>query len=140
MNVTIPEVMRHVRSYFASGSITESWTIADGHLTPDLYFPGEWIAITGPDAPCGVYQLDENCALPGVPDAAWTGQIFLLNPPAAFLRLCDEIAEWAKAHPDLTMTSERFGEYSRTQTSADWRQVFASALAPYTRMYPEVTC
>lgn len=138
MNVTIPDVMRHVRNYFVSSCIDWSWQIEGGRLLPETSFrPGEWIAVL--DGPVrGVWQLDENGALPGAADAAWAGRICLLEPPEGFLRLCGEIAQWAAQHPDPTMTSERFGEYSRSQTSGGWTQAFAGSIAPYTRMYPEV--
>ena len=138
MTVTIPDVMRHVRNYFESARSDGSWRVVDGALLPEgLFGPGEWIAIL--DGPLsGVHQLDEYGSLPGTKDSAWEGCICLLTPPAGFLRLCSEIAAWAKAHPDPAMTGERFGEYSRTQTHTDWTQAFAPSLAPYKRMYTEV--
>lgn len=139
MTVTIPDVMRHVRNHFVTDILTGSWTLISGHIAPasPSLTPGAWIAI--PDGPLrGVYQLNEYGALSDAPDAAWTGRILLLEPPQDFLRLCREIAQWAREHADPTLTSERFGEYSRQTTASDWTQVFAAALAPYTRMYPEV--
>lgn len=138
MTVTIQDVMRHVRNHFVTGSVEGEWQTRDGLLSPAAFRPGEWIAITGADAPCGVYQLDEYGAIPGAVDAAWSGRICLLSPPEDFLRLCREIADWAKAHTDPTLTGERFGEYSRSMEPGGWTTVFAAALAPYTRMYPEV--
>ena len=138
MTVTIPDVMRHVRNHFVSARITQSWQTIDGQLKPgELLNPGEWIAIL--DGPLsGVYQLDEFGALPGAPDASWRGCICLLNPPSSFLRLCGEIAAWAREHADPSLRSERFGEYSRTLEHRDWTQAFAAALAPFYRMYTEV--
>lgn len=138
MTVTVPHVMRCVRNCFAVSRISRDWELRRGALLPRAHFlPGEWIAIA--DGPVrGIWQLDENGALPGVPDASWTGDILLLEPPAEFLHLCDEIAAWAAAHPDPTVTAEHFGEYSRSQTASRWEQVFAPSLAPYRRMYPEV--
>lgn len=138
MTVTIPDVMRHVRNHFVTGCIDWHWQTEGGALSPAGSFrPGEWIAIA--DGPLrGVWQLDEYGAIPGAADAAWTGRVFLLEPPGDFLRLCGEIAEWAKAHADPTLLSERFGAYSRSQSSGDWTRVFARALAPYKRMYAEV--
>ena len=138
MNVTVPDVMRHVRNYFVSGRLDGRWELHAGALAPEgLLGPGDWIAILdGPLA--GVYQLDEFGMLPAVPDVVWEGRICLLTPPAGFLRLCCEIAAWAREHPDPAMTGERFGEYSRTLAHTDWTQVFAASLAPFTRMYTEV--
>lgn len=138
MTVTIPDVMRHVRNYFVSARIDESWRVVNGAILPEgIFGPGEWIAIAGGPL-SGVHQLDEYGDIPCAGNAAWDGRICLLTPPAGFLRLCSEIAAWAKAHPDPTMTSERFGEYSRSQEHTDWTQAFAPSLAPYRRMYAEV--
>lgn len=138
MTVTIPDVMRHVRNYFVSSRLDEVWQTRDGKLIPEgLFSPGDWIAIL--DGPCqGVYQLDEYAALPGAPDCQWQGRILLLTPPAGFLRLCCEIAAWAKEHGDPALTGERFGEYSRTMRHTDWTEAFAHALSPWTHMYTEV--
>lgn len=139
MSVTVPDVMRHVRNHFVTGYTDGDWQFTGGRLLPDIGLaPGTWIALTQADHLSGVYQLDEYGMLPGLPDHAWHGQLWLLNPPAAFLRLCREISEWHDSHPDPTVLSERFGEYSRSQSSGIWQKVFAARLAPYVRMYPEV--
>lgn len=139
MTISVSDVMRRVRNHFITGSMEGSWQLSGGRLLPaGRFMPGEWIAITGPDAPAGVWQLDEDGSLPDAADAAWTGTICRLSPPEDFLRLCREIAQWAERNPDPALRSERFGAYSRTQHSGDWGQIFASALAPYVRMYPEV--
>lgn len=141
MTITPADVMRHVRNHFVSAAVCGEWTLAGGILSPAGCFkPGEWIAIPDAGAVSGIHQLDEYGALPGLPDAGWSGPILLLAPPADFLRLCREIADWAERHPDVTAVSERFGAYSRTQTSPAWEKVFAEALTPYRRMYPEVNC
>ena len=138
MNVTIPDVMRHVRNHFVAERYDGRWQIVRGELLPaKIFLPGEWIAVL--DGPVrGVWQLDENGAIPGAEDAAWAGRICLLEPSAGFLHLCGEIAAWAAKHPDPGVTSERFGEYSRSQSPGGWTAVFANRLAPYTRMYSEV--
>lgn len=137
MTVTVSDVMRRVRNFFPVASTEGPWQLRQGMLTPTLHAPGDWIAIEG-EGPAGVYRLDEHGAICGVSDCEWTGRVWLLRPPADFLRLCAQIAQWQEAHPDPTVLSERFGEYSRSQTGAAWEKVFAAALRPYLRMYPEV--
>ena len=143
MTVTIPDVMRHVRNHFISSCIDGAWLVKEGRLMPEACFgPGDWIAIlSGPLA--GIHQLDEFGSIP-IPsgtdgNAAWEGRIYLLTPPPGFIRLCCVIAAWARRHDDPTMTSESFGEYARRQEPRDWTQVFAASLAPFTRMYTEVS-
>lgn len=137
MTVHVSDVMRRTRNFFPLARTDAAWQLRQGMLTPAVHNPGDWIAIEN-GGPCGVYRLDENGALRGIADCEWTGRVWLLQPPEDFLRLCSEIAAWQEAHPDPTMLSERFGEYSRSQTSAAWEKVFAAALTPYVRMYPEV--
>lgn len=141
MTITPADVMRHIHNHFVSASVCEAWELTDGVLSPSGWFdPGEWIAIPDAGAVTGVHQLDEYGHLPDLSDYRWTGDILLLAPPADFLRLCREIADWADKHPDVTAVSEHFGAYSRTQSSPAWEKVFAEALKPYRRVYPEVKC
>ena len=139
MTVKVSDVMRHVRNHFIRDSITASWTHADGVLTPaEKLAPGMWIAITGDGAPTGVYQLDEHGGIPDLGDMSWTGTVYVLDPPADFLRLCGDIACWAAANPDPTVSAEKLGEYSVSRKAVTWQEAFAPALAPYRRMFAEV--
>ena len=66
-----------------------------------------------------------------------------MRPPAEFLDLCAEIADWAARNSPEAVTSERFGDYSCTRATdrwglpVDWRDVFRARLIPYRRMFPE---
>ncbi len=142
MTITVPHIMRRVRNYFPARAIRREWLIQGGTLYPKDIIPANtWIAITAP-GPAGVYRLDENSALPGVPERQWTGDVHILTPPADFLALCDDIIAWGEKQSTPTVKDESFGEYSVTyQNQAhapDWQQAFAASLAPYVRMYPEV--
>lgn len=139
MSVSVSDVMRHVRNHFVIGFADGNWQLQDGRLLPEIGLsPGAWIALTDADHLTGVHQLDEHGQLPHLPDNLWSGRLWMLAPPADFLRLCREISQWDDAHPDPTLVSERFGEYSRSQSGTAWQRVFASSLSPYFRMYPEV--
>lgn len=140
MTVTVADVMRHVRNYFVTGILPGAWQAAEGKLLPEgVFSPGEWVAITSPFGEPGVWQIDENGGLPGVPDCPqWRGDVYLLNPPGDFIRLCEEIAQWAESHADPALTGERFSQYSRELRDSRWQTAFDAALRPYRRMYPEV--
>lgn len=139
MTVKVSDVMRHVRNHFILDSIHAAWQHTGGTLTPNAALkPGMWIAVTGRDAPCGVYQLDENGGIPDLGDAAWTGRVYRLQPPADFIRLCGDIACWAAANPDTSVTAEKLGEYSVSRRAVTWQEAFATALIPYQRMFTEV--
>ncbi len=139
MIVTVPDVMRLTRAYFPISHLDCNWAVTEGHLSPEAFLPGEWIAIEH-DGPAGVYRLDARGRLPDVADTRWQGRIWRLSPPADFLRLCEEIAEWAAKHPDPTLASEQFGAYHYTRSASSWAEAFAAALRPYVRMYTEVNC
>ena len=68
----------------------------------------------------------------------FTGTVYVLNPPADFLRLCGDIACWAAANPDPAVSAEKLGEYSVSRRAVTWESAFALALAPYRRMFSEV--
>lgn len=139
MTVKVSDVMRHVRNHFILDSIFAVWQHTGGTLTPGSKLtPGTWIAITGADAPVGVYQLDEKGGIPDLGEVTWTGRIYRLNPPADFIRLCGDIACWAQANPDASVTDEKLGAYSVSRRGVTWQEAFAPALAPYRRMYQEV--
>ena len=139
MTIKVSDVMRHDRNHFVQSAVSGSFRHIGGVLTPAVHFkPGMWVAVTGAGAPAGIYQLDEQGGIPALPDSEWTGTVYLLNPPADFLRLCGDIGCWVSAHPDPTVSSEKLGEYSVSRQAVTWENAFATALAPYRRMFTEV--
>lgn len=139
MTVTVQDVMRQMRNYFIASTLTGTFTVADGiiDLDPPLA-PGAWVAIEGSGSLDGVHQLGENGKLPDAADGSWRGLLHLLSPTADFLHLCRDIRDWADKHPDETLLTEKFGSYSRSQSSSAWEKVFERRLRPYLRMFPEV--
>ena len=139
MIIKVSDVMRHVRNHFIRSTVTGDFRHVGGILLPaEAFRPGMWIAGTGEGAPAGVYHLDEQGGIPGLSDTSWTGTVYLLDPPADFIRLCGDIACWAAAHSAPALTSEKFGEYSVDRRPITWEVAFAPALAPYRRMFAEV--
>ena len=139
MTVKVSDVMRHVRNHFIRDARCGSWRHEEGKLLPAEDFrPGMWIAITGEDAPVGVYQLDEQGGIPDLGSISWEGTIYRLNPPADFLRLCGDIGCWAAANPDPAVSAEKLGDYSVSRRAVSWEGAFAEALTPYRRMFTEV--
>ena len=143
MTIKVSDVMRHVRNHFIQSASTGSFRQAGGVLTPstgaaDDFAPGMWVAIVSADGPQGVFQLTDQAGLADTPDTTFTGTVYVLNPPADFLRLCGDIACWAAANPDPAVSSEKLGEYSVSRKAVTWEEAFAPALAPYRRMYAEV--
>lgn len=139
MTVKVSDVMRHVRNHFIQSAVTGEWVHQSGVLTPmETLHVGAWIAITGEDAPCGVYLLDENGGIPELGYCRFEGTVYLLAPPADFIRLCGDIACWAAANPDPAIEGEKLGAYSMNRQAVTWQEAFATALRPYMRMFQEV--
>lgn len=137
MKITTADVMRRIRHYFVAATIVRQWHTEGGVLYPtDAIAPGSYIAVSE-NGPRGVYRLDENGRSAELPNRQWTGPVSVLQPPADFLALCDEISQWAEKN-DPAVTRESFGEYSVQRENTAWESAFAAALAPYMRMYPEV--
>ena len=145
MTVTITDIMREIRNCFPVAVLYGPWQITDGVLTPPTGLPDSgWIALEGFDGLDGVHQLEAGRSLSGAPDGSWTGRVWLLSPPEDFLRVCQQIADWAHKQPDPSVQSESFGAYSRTSLTVSgrplgWQDIFADALRPYRRMFPEVS-
>lgn len=147
MAVTVADVMREVRNCFPSHAVSGRWTVAGGVLSPDdlLLMEGDWVLIRGGRRNRGVHRVLAGGALEGVRDEVFDGEIVLLRPPAEFLTLCAEIADWAERNSRDPVIAERFGDFSRRRAAdrsglpADWQQVFRSRLIPYRRMFGEET-
>lgn len=86
---------------------------------------------------------------PQLTDETFTGTIWAMCVPPAFLALAAEIEEWTAANADALNSpyqSESFGGYSRSKASGGggaggsgsagwgWQDQFAARLAPYRRL------
>lgn len=145
MTISVPDLMRETRNYFPAASLDASWTLHSTALTPtNALHPGDWIAITGALHNNGVFQLGQNCTIPGATDETWQGRVWLLAPPADFLTLAQEISAWAAQQGNGLAVKETFGAYSRELATdgvgqpLTWQARFSRQLLPYRRMYTEV--
>ncbi len=146
---TVYEVMRHINNFFERGYRATEYTITGGALEPaDLLRPGLWVCITGSFYHDGAWRIDADLRLEDLPentpDETFTGRVWLLAPPPAFLALCDEIAEFVQKNSVTPYQSESFGEYSYTKAQGkgggilSWQEAFADRLQPYRHMFTEV--
>lgn len=144
MTITVPDVMREVSNAFPKARWEGAFTLTGGRLNLDALLPGDWIAVEGSLRFDGIHQLDAEGRLPGAADEGFTGAVWLLSPPADFLRLCGEIAAWAETAAQPGVKRESFGAYAvEYPTNAlgltpDWRGAFAAQLRPWRRMAEEV--
>jgi hypothetical protein len=148
MRILLEEICRETRNWFCDytkGDIyagrfqIEDGTITglDGTRTPPIT-EGMHYRISGS------YKNDGIC-LAGTDtpeDETFTGEIWLLHFPKAFLELCDEIKAWQDENGGATstnmspFTSESFGGYSYSKggsgasggTAVTWKAQYASRL------------
>ena len=124
MAVSMGSVMRHCRNYFEEGSYDGEIVIEGGQLITPALAHGRYIAIRGSAWNDGVHQVGDELT-----DETFTGRVWVLSPPAAFVAL----------------QSESFGSYSYSRGSAGnvtgaagWQGAFAGRLNDYQRLMSEV--
>ena len=143
MAVCVENVMRYVNNFFERAGYSGEFVISGGMITLPVALPDHvWIAISGSLYHDGVHEMQSQYDLPA-PDETFTGNVFILNPPAAFLELCKSIAEYDAKTPVGAYQSESFGNYSYTRASGQngvktWQEAYAMQLRPYRRMFTEV--
>lgn len=143
-------VMKECRNFFEAGYLKTTFTIEGGVISPSSIFPaGSYIAIEGSTFYTGVFRVAADGVLEGIPvdsfTDTFTGRVWFLRPPAGFVELCKEIAEFSEKTPKGAFQSESFGDYSYTRAtgknggSMTWQEHFAERLAPYRHMFTEVS-
>lgn len=140
MAVSMGSVMRHCRNYFETGSYDGEITIEGGHLITPALAHGRYIAIRGSAYNDGVHQVGDELT-----DEAFTGRVWVLSPPAAFVALVEEISAYDDKNPVGALQSESFGSYSYSRGiagnvtgAAGWQGAFAGRLNDYQRLMSEV--
>ena len=131
-----------------------TFTISGGSITPlDFLKIGQYFRIVGSDiGNDGVYQYT-GYSIPELADETFTGAIWAMSVPRAFLDLCGEIGEWQNKYGGVGSTnmspysSESIaGVYSRTKSSGGssagsgessvetWQSVYKSRLNKWRRI------
>lgn len=149
--MTVGDLMAECRNYFVDRTtpyIDGTFAITNGVITPnDGLTEGDYIAVTGSRLNDGVYKPEVaggNFTLTDAENETFTGRVWILHPPRAFVNLVSEITTWQSRQPETNVVSESFGKYSRTlATDANgnvrgWASAFASRLQPYRRMFKAV--
>lgn len=143
----VEQVMRHVRNYFIREHRMGQFSIRGCMLYPhDFLLDGQRFYITGSFLNDGVYTYhqygikdadDESAAI--LSDEDFSGIVYAMAVPPAFIALSREIGEWVGKFGEVTNSpyqSETFNGYSYTKTSGDpssgggltWQKIFQSQL------------
>lgn len=139
----VGEVMREARNFFSRDSAEGSFSI-NGH-TIDYDVKSPFIAISGSRYHDGVWMVSAGCILfDDLPSEDFEGTVYSLDPPAGFLAICDEIAEYNQKSPVGSLQSETLGNYSYTRSFAGdggvkpWEDAFRSRINRWRRMFPDI--
>jgi hypothetical protein len=153
----ITEVCAYCRNYFAPKSKRESgeykhagtFTVNDQSISPfDFLKEGQYFRIVGSDLNEGVY-CNTTEGMGELQDETFTGEIWEMAVPRAFLAMCEDIAAWRTANEAVDssnmspFTSESFGGYSYTKSgsntasgsNATWQGQFSARLNAWKRIY-----
>ena len=145
-NYFAPAAKRGNKSYIHQGDFTIS-----GHtITPlDFIQQGQYFRIVGSAMNDGVY-CNTVKGLESLTDETFTGAIWEMSVPRAFLDLCEDIAEWRTKNEAVNSsnmspyTSESFAGYSYSKggggsasggNAVSWAAQFAPRLNPWKRVY-----
>ena len=141
---TIAAVMRHLRNFFERGCIEGEISIRGGVVTPAVSSP--YVYISGSTFHDGVKRMSGG-SIDGDnhPGETFAGRVWLLYPPDDFIAICDNIEAYNSQNAPGAIVSETLGEYSYTKTTGKngglltWEEAFNSSLAPFRRMFTEVS-
>lgn len=153
----ITEICAYCRNYFAPKSKRKSgeykhtgtFTVSDQSISPlDFLKKGQYFRIVGSALNEGVYcNTAED--LTRLQDEEFSGEIWEMAVPRAFLAMCEDIAAWRTANEAVDsnnmspFTSESFGGYSYTKSgsnsangsNATWQGQFSAWLNAWKRIY-----
>ena len=148
----IGEICAEIKNYFVcEGDIhIGDWRISDGQVSPIIDFPTDYIRVVGSRLNDGVHKKNQNGGFDLVDEGEFHGGIWIMSPPADFIALAGEIAEWQAKNGGVDSTnmspfqSESFGGYSYSKGSGgssagassvpSWQSTYASRLNQYRRM------
>lgn len=135
----LTEICANIKNYFSDKDDRHFGTfeIKDGSIAPlDFIKGGQYFRIVGSTLNDGVYQYPTY----ELADETFTGAVWAMNVPPAFVALADEIKEYCQNQGNNTaFTSESFGGYSYTKATntkgvpLSWQDVFEKRLDVWRR-------
>ena len=140
--LALEDVMTYCNNFFSLDAIRDDFTIAGGTLSgaADFLQTGQYYRVTGSVFNDGVHRFGD--ADDTLTDETFSGDVYPLAPPRAFLALAANIDAWRgknEAASKSPYTSENFGIYSYSKSSGratdtGWQAQFMSELSRWRRL------
>ena len=128
----IDEICGHIHNYFPDERHAGKYDIEEGELRLDFVSNGRYFLIRGSAFNDGAHRYPAD----DLTDETFTGEIWTMKPPAAFLKLVGEIEAWQAKYGAQALSpfqSESvIGVYSYQKGSGEtrrsWEDVFRRKL------------
>ena len=109
----LEQVLRHLNNWFLVDIHEGTFTVENGSITLPFLLTSQYFRIVGSTFNDGVYQYPEA----NLTDETFTGEIWAMRVPPAFIELSERIDAWTAKHAETLKTpytSESFAGYSYT--------------------------
>ena len=139
----IDQICAYIHNYFTYDRYSGTFIISNGTLTVSGLVPGQYFRIMGSRFNDGVHSYPAS----DLTDETFSGVIWDMRPPRAFLDLVTEIETWQAKYGDIAANpyeSESFGGYSYQKAKgyssagggfiSTWQQLFASRLNEWRKL------
>ena len=150
MELLMDEVCGYIHNYFPAkpgGIHRGTFTIRDGMLTVDFLQPNQYFRVIGSVFNDGVWMYQSGDMV----DETFTGAIWAMNVPPAFIALLQEIEQWVDKYggaDSVNMSpfnAESFNNYSYTKSGVarsnassggptTWDTVYGSRLVRWKKL------
>lgn len=128
----LERMMRYCKNYFVVNQHYGTYEIKSGKVDLPFLMNGQYYLIEGSIFNDGVHRRSEEI----LEDETFTGYVYALAVPKAFIELSEEIKAWCDKYADAMdspYASESFGGYtyskaSGTDTADAWKKQFGSRL------------
>lgn len=147
MNIT--EICAYCKNYFLKSIVVGEFEISNSTITGiEGIKEGQYFRICGSDLNDGVYLNTED-GLSDLRDETFSGSVWLMSVPPAFIDICKDIIKWREKYESADsvnmspFTSESVsGVYSYSKSgggnsggaNTTWQTAFKSRLIPYRRV------
>lgn len=126
-------ICTHIHNYFDHPGVAARYRILEGVLSVDGVAKGAYYRIIGSDFNDGVHRHPADDLI----DEVFVGEVRVMRPPRAFMKLVDEIAAWRQRNGAAAgpfQSESVAGVYSYRRRGDSWQDAFAGELNEWRRL------